>query len=182
MENDPTRARNHHFVPQYYLKGFAKPRAKDGKLTVFDLKDRRTFATKPRNVAARRDYNRVDIEDVDPNIVEGRLSVLEGHADQAFRRIIATRSIESRDDFSFVPTLIAQVALTNPLFRDQRDRMIRQMGSVMMHNMVSSPERWQTVTQPAAADERIGGSPVAYEDARAAVLNGDIVATAAQKP
>lgn len=33
----PGGARNHHFVPQYYLKGFATPRSKDGKLCVFDL-------------------------------------------------------------------------------------------------------------------------------------------------
>jgi len=39
MTNDADGgACNHHFVPQYYLKGFAKPCSKDGKLTVFDLK------------------------------------------------------------------------------------------------------------------------------------------------
>jgi hypothetical protein len=153
-------ARNHHFVPQYYLKGFAKPRSKDGKLTVFDLKDRTRFTTKPRNVAARRDYNRVDIEGTDPNIVESQLSIHEGLADKAFRRVISARSIADREDFAFVLILIARVSLTNPLFRDQRDKMLRQLGSVMMHNMVSTPARWEAVTQAAAADERVGGEPI----------------------
>ncbi|QDX27004.1 DUF4238 domain-containing protein [Sphingomonas suaedae] len=67
-------ARNHHFVPQYYLKGFATPRSKDGWLSVFDLKEQKSFKTWPRNVAARRDYHRVDIERVDPNIVETQLA------------------------------------------------------------------------------------------------------------
>jgi hypothetical protein len=63
MTNDTDGgARNHHFVPQFYLKGFAKPRSKDGKLIVFDLKNRKTFVTRTRNVAAKRDYNRVDIK------------------------------------------------------------------------------------------------------------------------
>ena len=66
-------ARNHHFVPQFYLKGFARPRSKDGRLTVFDLKTRKSFATRPRNVAARRDYNRIEIEGQDPNAIESQL-------------------------------------------------------------------------------------------------------------
>jgi hypothetical protein len=114
--NANSGARNHHFVPQYYLKGFARPRSKDGKLIVFDLKERKSFVTRPRNVAARRDYNRVEIDGQDPNIVEDQLGILEANADRAFRRIIATRSIDNRDDFSFVLTLIARIALSNPLF------------------------------------------------------------------
>lgn len=70
-------ARNHHFVPQFYLKNFAKPRSKDGKLFVCDMKERRRFQTKPRNVAARRDFNRVEAEHVDPNVVESQLGVIE---------------------------------------------------------------------------------------------------------
>ena len=177
----PGGARNHHFVPQYYLKGFATPRSKDGWLSVFDLKERKSFKTRPRNVAARRDYHRVDIEGVDPNIVETQLATLDDQADKAFRRVIAARSIADRDDFSFVLTLIAQIVITGPAFRDMRAGIIRQMGTVMMHNMVASPERWAEVTNGASADPRIGGDPVPYEEARAAVENGDVVPVAAKE-
>lgn len=170
----PGGARNHHFVPQYYLKGFATPRSKDGKLSVYDLKRGKSFTTRPRNVASRRDYNRVEIEGVDPNIVESQLAMLDSQADQAFRRVIAARSIASHEDFSFVLTLIAQVAITNPAFRDMRGGMIRQMGTAMMHNMVSTRERWAAVTEGAASDPRIGGDPIAFEEARTAVERGDI--------
>lgn len=161
-------------MPQYYLKGFATPRSKDGKLCVFDLKQGKSFTTRPRNVASRRDYHRVEIDGVDPNIVENQLAVLDGHADKAFRRVIAARSIASRDDFSLVLTLLAQVLITNPGFRDMRGGMIRQMGTVMMHNMVLTPERWAAVTEGAAADPSIGGEPISFEDARGAVERGEI--------
>ena len=105
-KSPPGGARNHHFVPQYYLKGFATPRSKDGWLSVFDLKEQKSFKTRPRNVAARRDYHRVDIDGVDPNIVETQLATLDDQADKAFRRVIAARSIADRDDFSFLLTLI----------------------------------------------------------------------------
>lgn len=180
MTNDTDGgARNHHFVPQFYLKGFAKPRSKDGKLVVFDLKDRKTFVTRTRNVAAKRDYNRVDIEGQDPNVVEGHLAKFEGDADQAFRRIIAARSIDDRDDFSFVLMLIARIVLSNPSFRDQRERLISDMGSMMMRNMVATPERWDAVTRRAGAE--LIGDPVAYEEMRATVESGGIVATAARE-
>jgi Protein of unknown function (DUF4238) len=128
-------ARHHHFVPQFYLKSFARPRSKDGKLTVFDLKERKGFTSRPRNVASRRDYNRIEIEGRDPTGVETQLAVLEANANQAFRRNIASRSIDNADDFSFILVLIARIALSNPLFGEQRDKMIGQIGTMMMHNM-----------------------------------------------
>lgn len=172
-------ARNHHFVPQYYLKGFAKPRSKDGKLTVFDLKDRKSFVTRPRNVAARRDYNRIEIEGQDPNAVESKLAELEALGDQAFRRIISARSIEDSDDFSFVHVLIARIAISNPAFRDQRDQIISQVGSMMMRNMVATPDRWDAVTRQMGPE--LQGDPIPYEQARAAVEGGRIVANATKE-
>ncbi|WP_066212851.1 DUF4238 domain-containing protein [Blastomonas sp. CCH5-A3] len=180
MTNDADGgARNHHFVPQYYLKGFAKPRSKDGKLTVFDLKDRKGFVTRPRNVAARRDYNRIEIEGQDPNIVESKLAELEALGDQAFRRIISARSIEDSDDFSFVHVLIARIAISNPAFRNQRDQLISQVGSMMMRNIVATPERWDAVTRQMGPE--LGGDPIPYEQARAAVEGGSIVANATKE-
>lgn len=172
-------ARNHHFVPQYYLKGFAKPRSKNGKLTVFDLAGRKSFVTRPRNVAARRDYNRIEIEGQDPNAVESKLAELEALGDQAFRRIIAAQSIEDRDNLSFVHVLIARIAVSNPAFRNQRDQMISQVGSMMMRNMVATQERWDAVTGQTRPE--LGGDPIPYERMRAAVEGGGIVASATKE-
>ena len=170
-------ARNHHFVPQYYLKGFAKPRSKDGKLTVFDIKDRKYFVTRPRNVAARRDYNRIEIDGVDPNAIEKQYSIFEGLADQAFRRIIESRSIKNMDDFSFVLALLGLVSINNPSFRAERDKIVAQMGSSILRNLVSSPERWEAISAAAGAKH---DDAVTYEAARKAVINGDIVVTTVQ--
>ncbi len=180
MTNDADGgARNHHFVPQYYLKGFAKPCSKNGKLTVFDLKERKSFVTRPRNVAARRDYNRIEIEGQNPNAVESKLAELEALGDQAFRRIIAARSIEDRVDFSFVHVLLARIAISNPAFRDQRDQIISQVGSILMHNMVATSERWDAAIGQMGPE--LGGDPIPYDEARAAVEGGGIVANATRE-
>ncbi|WP_256026020.1 MULTISPECIES: DUF4238 domain-containing protein [Enterobacteriaceae] len=43
-------ARHHHFLSQCYLKGFTSNGGKKSKLTVIDLKERKTFESNTRNV------------------------------------------------------------------------------------------------------------------------------------
>lgn len=167
-------ARNHHFVPQFYLKGFAKPRSKDGKLFVCDFKERRRFQTKPRNVAARRDFNRVDANDLDPNIVESRLSLIEADMDKGFRNIIGAKSLTSHEDFAGVLTLIARLFLAHPRFRDQRDRFMSDIAKKMMLNMTATPERWASVTSQAKNDGIID-KPISYDEMRTAITEERII-------
>lgn len=167
-------ARNHHFVPQFYLKNFAKPRSKDGKLLVCDMKERRRFKTKPRNVAARRDFNRVEAVHVDPNVVESQLGVIEGELDVGFRKVIEAQSLADADHFGSVLALLARLFLAHPQFRNQRDRMMSDIAKKMMLNMVETPERWASVSKRAKADG-ILDDPVSYEEMRAAVVEERIV-------
>jgi hypothetical protein len=54
-------AKRHHYVPQCYLKGFAEDRD-NPKLFVIDGKEQRSFCTAPANVAAERDFNRIEVD------------------------------------------------------------------------------------------------------------------------
>lgn len=56
-------ARNHHYVPQFYLKGFPDPNLQNEQLLVIDKVDRRHFVTIPRNIASQRDFNRINLPD-----------------------------------------------------------------------------------------------------------------------
>lgn len=111
--------------------------------------------------------------------MESKLAELEALGDQDFRRIIAGRSIEDRDDFSFVHVLIARVAISSPAFRDQRDQIISRIGAMIMRNMVATPERWDAATGQMGPE--LGGDPIPYEEARAAVEGGGIVANATRE-
>src|SRR3569623_2608657 len=138
------------------------------------MAERRSFQPKPRNVAARRDFNRVEAVHLDPNVVEYRLGVIEGALDQGFRRVIETQSLDSRENFGSVLALLARLFLALPLFRDQRDRMISDLAKTMMLNMVATPERWASVTARADADGSID-EPVSYEEMRTAVVEERII-------
>ena len=73
-------ARRHHFVPQGYLAGFTNDGTRAGLLTVFDRVSQSIFLAKPRNVAAKRDFNRVDLESRPPDYLEQAMGEFEGKA------------------------------------------------------------------------------------------------------
>lgn len=169
-------ARNHHFVPQFYLKGFATRRSKEAPLQVYDLKDKRSFSTRPRNVAAQRDYNRIEVDGVDPNVVETHFAVWEGEADQAFRRIIQSESIAAEEDFAFVIQLMARLFVAGPGFRSQRDDFMQRVATQMMHTIVSSEEVYESTTRRAREAGHVTGDHVPYEEMRSVVMGGGLTA------
>jgi hypothetical protein len=78
MKNDEGgQARKHHYVPQCYLKGFARNRSKKAQLFVVDSSVKRAFITTPQNVATERDFNRIDIDGEDPNLIESSYAEFE---------------------------------------------------------------------------------------------------------
>jgi hypothetical protein len=63
-------ARQHHFLPQFYLKGFAKQNGKVWQTWALDLKEKRQFQTNIKKVAKIRDFNRIDVKDQPPDAIE----------------------------------------------------------------------------------------------------------------
>ena len=91
--------RNMHYLPQCYLKGFAKAPSKKSQLHVCDLKEGRWFPTSPRNVGARRDFNTVKVEGLEPDAVESWLSGLEAKCDALLTQMRETFAMPSGVDF-----------------------------------------------------------------------------------
>ena len=54
-------SRNHHYIPQFYLRGFLNPSCKKKQLYVIDKIKKQHFVTTPRNVGSQRDFNRMEI-------------------------------------------------------------------------------------------------------------------------
>ncbi len=73
-------AHNHHFVPQGYLRSFAEGVGRQARIVAVDRVERKVFRTKVRNIGAARDFNRVDIDGVDPNALEAAFAEFEGPA------------------------------------------------------------------------------------------------------
>lgn len=173
MDNN-NEARNHHWVPQCYLKGFAKSRSKKAKLHVIDAMERKAFQTNPRNVAAARDFNRIEIPEFDPNLVENGMSGFEGQADNALKQICAKRDFSDADDRTYVFNLIALLAIRNPRRREGWRKFQEDVSKLMMEATVATKERYESSIAGAIKDGFVSSKDnVSYEQMHNFVKRGE---------
>ena len=129
-------ARKHHFVPQGYLAGFTD----DGKLTVFDLESQKTFRTTPKNVAAKRDFNRIDVHGLPPDAVERALGDFEGKAISTIRWLQESEGSMTDDELSDIVTLMTLLVTRNPR-RRHRMNAARRHAVRVIASMLTSDRR-----------------------------------------
>lgn len=135
-------ARNHHFVPQGYLRRFCRHRDKP-RLFVADLKSRRAFHASTRDVGALRDFHAIDIEGHPPDALEAALGQFEGQVAAALDRIIAARQITDDEDRALLLNLVGLLAVKSPRHRENfrafKESVIRKMLTIV----TSKDDIWQ---------------------------------------
>ena len=167
-------ARNHHWVPQCYLKGFAKGRSKKSKLYVVDALTRKCFVTTPRNVAAERDFNRIEADDFPPNAIENGLAAFEGQVDKALERICSQHEFSDNDDRAFVFNLMALLAVRNPRSREGSRQFQENIAKRLMDLTLATRERYESsLTSATNAGFVDPGHDVSYEQAREFLDRGE---------
>lgn len=134
-------SRHHHYLSQCYLKGFTQGSAKKSKLVVLDLKSKKKFESIPRNVGGVRDFNRVEIDGVDPEIIEKTQSDFESKAATALKKL------EEKSDFSgetkdVILELIAMLAIKSPEMREHLAKPLVEIANHIMAMTFESEERW----------------------------------------
>lgn len=144
-------ARRHHYVPQFYLKGFAVARKKSHQLIVFDRKSHRSFRAATENVAVEMDFNRVKVEGHPPDVVETTMAKFEGEAAPALERIIAAKSIRQVEDRTWLLNLIGLLAVRNPRHRETWRDFQERIAKMIMVLATATPERWASQVRQAQA-------------------------------
>jgi hypothetical protein len=145
-------ARRHHWIPQVYLKGFTKDRNKTSQLFVVDCVAKRSFNTPPANIGAQRDFNRVEVEDHDPNEVESAYSSLETQLNDALDRIESSKEFTDTDDRILIFNLIALLAVRNPRMRESMRQAHEHQDKIISSMLTSSKELWESTIRRAVAD------------------------------
>jgi hypothetical protein len=136
-------ARQHHWIPQCYLKGFARNRTKNGKLTVFDLHLEREFETIARNVGGARDFNKMEIEGASPDAIEQSLSQLETKFDKVLFQVIQNNSLPTGDDLILLMNFVALMHVRNPRMRETWRRAQADVAEHIMDIALSSKSQWE---------------------------------------
>lgn len=149
MANETRGARKHHYVPQFYLRGFAGDK---GQLLVTDRPSGKTFRTNPSNVAAQRDFNTVNIPETDPQIVEKGLAEFEGEVAPALERIKAEKSLSNGADRQLLMSFICGLAIRNPRQRSTINDFVGEVVQRVADLTFATEERWASQVEKMKKD------------------------------
>ncbi len=166
-------ARIHHYLPQAYLAGFTDNGTKEGTLYVLKTETGRCFKTLPRNVAAERDFNRIEVDGIDSDALEQALSGFEDCAVAAVRRVALKNTFPRGDDFSYVVNLLGLLAIHNPQprasFDHLREQVFRRIGEIL----VSDRKIWDHQVRKAREAGHKIREDVSFENVKRFVDSGD---------
>jgi len=151
-------ARIHHWVPQCYLKGFAKSDSKNAQLFVVDGFRGTAFVASPRNVASARDFNRIDADGVAPDHVESGYAKFESLVAPALRRVREAERFVSDEDKNLILNLIALLAVRTPRMRENIRDFHERVAKMMMSQVLASKERYAATFKDAADAGYLDGS------------------------
>lgn len=165
MDTKPI-ARRHHYLPQAYLAAFTDTGQKDGQFNVLDVQSGRSFRTSPINVAAERDFNRLDIEGYSPDVIEQALAPFEGQAVAAIRKVIETEEFPSADDWNWILNLLGLIAVRNPQLRESfnysREQVMHRIGDLL----VSDKKIWDHHVKKARESGQDIDDNVSFEEVK----------------
>jgi hypothetical protein len=167
MVNPPT-ARRHHYIPRCYLKRFANS---EGQLFVLDGSTKRKFTTAIGNVAAEKDFLRLDVPGVAADALENQMSKFEGEVENALARVTASRSFRNPEDRIAIFNLMSLMAVRNPTYREQFQRHNEKKAYAAMEKALATRESWEAIVGSMKREGTI--VDVSYEDMKARFNKND---------
>lgn len=138
-------ARKHHYVPEMYLDGFT---GRKGQLFVVDAQRRRSFRSKPKGIAAERDFNLIEADGVSPDALEQELAKLESVIAPGIKRVRETASFgEEQKDREDIVNLVTLLAVRNPRTRTEMKAIYTDIFRAMIAMPFEDPARWDAVVE-----------------------------------
>lgn len=133
---------------------------------MLDVASGRRFRTSPLNVAAQRDFNRIDVDGQPPDAVERAFGSFEAEAIAAIRRVVETRGFPNDSDLNLLLNLICLLGVRNPrarsAFNGAREQVLRRVADIL----VSNEATWNShLAKTRAVGDDLSKS-VSFEDAR----------------
>jgi len=160
-------ARQHHYIPQFYLKGFARKPHKTAKVYVFDMHKGAWLPhpTNPKNIGTVRDFNRINAEDLPPDALETSLSAFETEAARVIRNICEKREMPEADEWLCTVNLIALLSVRNPRVREGHADFVKQIAEQITGLTLATKERWESSVKQMKEDGYGADLPdVSYEE------------------
>ncbi len=135
------KKRIHHYIPQWYLKKFAKNNSKKSPIFCINLKDGKTFKTTPKNIGAKRDFNRIDISNLDPDSLEDELAKHEPKMLEIIDNIEHEElfSFSNPDHKKYLLYFVALLIIRTPKMRNHWSKQMDHLYKTDLQAAVSMP-------------------------------------------
>lgn len=142
-----TAARRHHYIPEFYLNGFTESIKNKKYLHVFDLHKKKYFKPSPDNVAVVRDFNRLDLKDASPDVLELTISKLETKVAKIIKTINRVHSLPKNEDLELLYNFIALLACRNPIQREMKNNYISEISNRTLEMIYESKDCWESINK-----------------------------------
>ncbi|MBC2600404.1 DUF4238 domain-containing protein [Puniceicoccus vermicola] len=144
--------RNHHFISQAYLAGFARGNGKRKQVSVFDFENEKEIeATNIRNVGASRDFNRINSTTLDPHFLEKEFSKFETDIRPTVRSI-ETNGSPTAKEMGVLRTMMSLFAARNPGSRCKIREAEASLSKAILRECVKTPERFESQLKQMRSD------------------------------
>jgi len=142
MINEP---KQHHFIPQCYLRGFLSNNVKKQTITVIDLNQRKSFGSNIRNVGGKRYFNKAKIEGKDTCELESILSKVEDIIIKGLKQIEKDQNLSNEESNNIIFNLMAIIVARNPNTRLNLVNFQKQITQHFLKIMVSNKDTYENL-------------------------------------
>jgi hypothetical protein len=143
LSNDSTPKR-HHYLPQFYLRGFSDKGFGDkkGRVRALDFIGQKCFTSNPKDVANIADYNTVNGADGLPDVVveSELLGKIDSDAATVIGAIEKTHHLPTGDDWLKLCMFVASLQVRVPKFRQQNHEIAQHMVDLLAPGRQSDQE------------------------------------------
>ncbi len=164
-------ARHHHYLSQCYLKGFTKNGGVKSKLTAIDMKKKKSFETSTRNVGGVRDFNRIEVEGFDPNVLESSLANFEGSVATELKNLSQGAAFAGETKNTLI-TFMSLLAVRTPAMREHMASQITPIIEMIARMSVATQERYEhAIREIAESSDNTIANNVPYETVKQFIEN-----------
>ncbi|NUB43861.1 DUF4238 domain-containing protein [Fertoebacter nigrum] len=135
---------NHHYIPQFYLRGFSAGIGRQAQVFVFDSDTKKSFTTLVRNIGSRRHFNRVEAHGVGPNHIEDAMSKIEAEIAPHLQQVIEAQAFPGPEHFNSIMNLMALLSVRNPRLRGNMSDFHKDVVERIMGLSVSTNDIWES--------------------------------------
>ena len=114
--------------------------ARRQRINVIDGIEKRVFVANTQNVAAERDFNRLELDGVAPDRLEVGFNAFETEVAAAIDRTCKQKTFTDAGDRALILNLIGLMALRNPRQRRNVDDFQARVAKMMMDLALETPE------------------------------------------